>query len=112
MQAKLDQSSEEFERLKIEGDQTSVQLNKNIEEKDIYISELLKKLQNGKNVENEKNVGNDFRDLESMEGGLVDVRKQIALAATIIKVPFLFVRNNHLLIRYYTSKYTILNDTI
>ena len=91
MQAKLDQSSEEFERLKIEGDQTSMQLNKTIEEKDIYISELLKKLQNGKHVENEKNVGNDFRDLESMEGGLVDVRKQIALAATIVKVRYLLV---------------------
>ena len=72
-----------------------MKLNKTIEEKDIYISELLKKLQIGKNVENEKNVGNDFRDLESMEGGLVDVRKQIALAATIIKVCFLLVRNYH-----------------
>jgi hypothetical protein len=103
MQAKFDQSSEEFERLKIEGDQNSVSLMKTIEEKDIYIAELLKKLLNGKNVENEKNVGNDFRDLESMEGGLVDVRKQIALAATIIKVLFLFVCNNYLIIAYTTT---------
>ena len=72
--------------MKIQGERNTMQMDKTIHEKEMQVSELLKNFQNDRNSVNEKNEGNEFRDLENMEGGLVDVKKQIALAATTIKV--------------------------
>jgi len=85
IKSKLDQSSKEVESLKIQGERNTMQMDKTIHEKEMQVSELLKNFQNDRNSVNEKNEGNEFRDLENMEGGLVDVKKQIALAATTIK---------------------------
>ena len=75
-----------MERLKIEGEQNTMQLNQIIKEKDIQVAGLLQKFPNAGNLPNVKNESNDLKDLENKEGGLVDVKKQIALAAAIIKV--------------------------
>ena len=34
------------------------------------------------------NDKDDFREMDSMEGGLVDVRNQVEIAAEVIKVEF------------------------
>ena len=72
--------------MKIQGERNTMQLNKTIQEKEMQVSELLRNFQNDRNSANEATEGNDFQDLESMEGGLVDVKKQIQFATALIKV--------------------------
>ena len=86
IQAKLDGSAEEVERLRIEGEQHIMKLNDTIQNKELQVSDLLKKFQNERNFDNGKPETNDFRDFDNMEGGLVDVKKQLSFAAKKIKV--------------------------
>ena len=86
IQAKLDGSAEEVERLRIEGEQHIMKLNDTIQNKELQVSDLLKKFQNERNFDNGKPETNDFRDFDSMEGGLVDVKKQLSFAAKKVKV--------------------------
>lgn len=86
MQAKLRESAEEVERLRIEGEQHIMKLNDTIQNKELQVSDLLEKFQNERNFANGKLETNDFRDFDNMEGGLVDVKKQLSFAAIKIKV--------------------------
>ena len=86
IQAKLDGSAEEVERLRIEGEQHIMKLNDTIQNKELQVSDLLKKFQNERNFDNGKPEPNDFKDFDNMEGGLVDVKKQLSFAAKKIKV--------------------------
>ena len=86
MQTKLRESAEEVERLRIEGEQHIMKLNDTIQNKELQVSDLLEKFQNEKNFANGKLETNDFRDFDNMEGGLVDVKKQVSFAAKKIKV--------------------------
>ena len=87
-QAKLERSDGELECLKIQGEQNSAQYTRTIEEKESYISDLLLQLKNDQSNANESKLDNtdDFKEMDSMEGGLVDVRNQIEMAAGVIKV--------------------------
>ena len=84
----MERSDGEIECLKIQGEQNLAQHNKTIEEKESYISDLLLQLKNDQSNANESKLDNadDFREMDSMEGGLVDVRNQIEMAAGVIKV--------------------------
>ena len=86
IQAKLDGSAEEVERLRIEGEQHIMKLNDTIQNKELQVSDLLKKFQNERNFDNGKPEPNDFKDFDNMEGGLIDVKKQLSFAAKKIKV--------------------------
>ena len=86
IQAKLDGSAEEVERLRIEGEQHIMKLNDTIQNKELQVSDLLKKFQNERNFDNGKPETNDFKDFDNMEGGLIDVKKQLSFAAKKIKV--------------------------
>jgi len=87
VKAKLERSDGELECLKIQGEQNSSQYTKTIEEKESYISDLLLQLKNDQSNANESKLDNtdDFKEMDSMEGGLVDVRNQIEMAAGVIK---------------------------
>ena len=108
-QAKLDGSAEEVERLRIEGEQHIMKLNDTIQNKELQVSDLLKKFQNERNFDNGKPETNDFRDFDNMEGGLVDVKKQLSFAAKKIKVctiPNIFSMQasktfNNIMVRWY-----------
>ena len=86
IQSKLENSSEEIERQRIEGEQSKMDLNRIIEEKEMRIAELLKKFSIDGDVMTSKNEGNDLKDLENTEGGLIDVKQQLVLATHIVKV--------------------------
>ena len=62
--------------------------NKAMEEKESFISELQMKLKDGQSALNKNDLSDrdDFTEMDSMEGGLVDVRNQIEIAADVIKV--------------------------
>ena len=72
--------------MRIEGEQHIMKLNDTIQNKELQVSDLLEKFQNEKNFANGKLETNDFRDFDNMEGGLVDVKKQVSFAAKKIKV--------------------------
>ena len=59
-----------------------------MEEKESFISELQMKLKDGQSDLNKNDLSDrdDFTEMDSMEGGLVDVRNQIEIAADVIKV--------------------------
>ena len=84
----MERSDGEIECLKIQGEQNSAQYNKTIEEKESYISDLLLQLKNDQSSANDSKLDNtdDFKEMDSMEGGLVDVKNQVELAADMIKV--------------------------
>ena len=84
----MERSDGEIECLKIQGERNSAQHTKKIEEKESYISDLLLQLKNDQSNANESKLDNtdDFKEMDSMEGGLVDVRNQIEMAAGVIKV--------------------------
>ena len=65
MQAKLSESAEEVERLRIEGEQHIMKLNDTIQNKELQVSDLLEKFQN------ERNFG--FEALFSGTGGFVGI---------------------------------------
>ena len=87
-QANLDRSESEIECLKFQGEQNLIKHNKAMEEKDSRISDLQLKLDKAQSDGNEDNLNDkdDFREMDSMEGGLVDVRNQVEIAAEVIKV--------------------------
>ena len=74
--------------MKIKGEQDCVQLHKAIAEKESYIADLLTKQKNEESGASEKHStsNDDFGQMDSMEGGLVDVKNQVELAADMIKV--------------------------
>ena len=87
-QANLDRSESEIECLKIQAEQNLIKHNKAMEEKESRISDLQLKLDSSQSDENKGNLNDedDFREMDSMEGGLVDVRNQVEIAAEVIKV--------------------------
>jgi hypothetical protein len=85
IKAKLRESAEEVERLRIEGEQHIMKLNDTIQNKELQVSDLLEKFQNERNFASGKLETNDFRDFDNMEGGLIDVKKQLSFAAKKIK---------------------------
>ena len=84
----MEKSYEEIERLKIEGEENVLKLNLQIGEKDSQVVELLKQVKSHEELPNTKSEfnDNDLKDMESKEGGLVDVKKQIGFAANMVKV--------------------------
>ena len=88
----MERSDGEIECLKIQGEQNSAQYNKTIEEKESYISDLLLQLKNDQSSANDSKLDNtdDFKEMDSMEGGLVDVKNQVELAADMIKVDLIW----------------------
>ena len=87
-QANLDRSESEIECLKQQGEQNLIKHNKAMEEKDLRISDLQLKLDSSQSDADKGNLNDkdDFREMDSMEGGLVDVRNQVEIAAEVIKV--------------------------
>ena len=84
--------------MKIKGEQDSAQHYKAIADKESYIADLLTKLKNDESglTEKQSTSNDDFGDMDSMEGGLVDVRNQVELAAEMIKVKLISQLNtNH-----------------
>ena len=63
-------------------------LNLQISEKDSQVVELSKQVTSHEELPHTKSEfnDNDLKDMESKEGGLVDVKKQIGYAANMVKV--------------------------
>ena len=89
-QANFEHSENEIECLKLQGEQNLIKHIKALEEKDSRISDLQLKLDKAQSDADEDNLKDkdDFREMDSMEGGLVDVRNQVEIAAEVIKVEF------------------------
>jgi len=87
IKANLDRSESEIECLKIQAEQNLIKHNKAMEEKDSRISDLQLKLDSSQSDADKGNLNDkdDFREMDSMEGGLVDVRNQVEIAAEVIK---------------------------